>query len=276
MTAVPAEPAASAVSAVSAVPAQSRTGSGVSPGAAAAPKGTLVLLHGLGRTSRSMRRLAAEGSRRGYRVSRLGYPSRRAGILEHAERIGRALSAVTDEGPLHVVTHSMGGIVLRAALANGWLVPERLGRVVMLAPPNGGSELADWLARTPLLRLALGPSGPELRTGPGGIAAGLPPVSCELGIIAGAVRRRSLAAALFGGPNDGKVSVARARVSGMRDLLVVERGHTFMMNAPDVIEQVFHFLECGCFDRSTHTAGAGSLPSTRKVSRSKAKSSRPK
>jgi hypothetical protein len=202
-----------------------------------------------------MHRLASEGARRGYRVRNIGYPSRRAGILAHAERVGLALAALPDDGPLHAVTHSMGGIVLRAALAGGWVAPERIGRVVMLAPPNLGSELADWLSRTPLLRLAVGPAGAELRTGESGILGALPPVSCELGIIAGAASRRTLAASLFGGPNDGKVSVARARVDGMRDLLVVPRGHTFMMNAPEVIAQTFHFLEHGGFDQS----GAGNV-----------------
>jgi len=194
-----------------------------------------------------MRRLAAEGARRGYRVRNLGYPSRRASVHAHAERVGIALAALPDDGPLHAVTHSMGGIVLRAALAGGWLAPERLGRVVMLAPPNRGSELADWLCRTPFFRLALGPAGAELRTGSGGIPDSLPPVPFELGIIAGDVKRRMVTASLFGGPNDGKVSVARARVEGMRDFLVVPCAHTFIMNAPDVIDQTFHFLAHGAF-----------------------------
>ena len=215
-----------------------------------ASPGTLVLLHGLGRTTRSMRCLAAEGARRGYRVRNLGYPSRRGTVHVHAERVGLAIASLPDDGPLHVVTHSMGGVVLRAALAEGWLAPERLGRVVMLAPPNGGSELAAWLCRTPLFRLALGPAGPELRTGSGGIPSALPPVPFELGVIAGAVKRRTAAASLFGGPNDGKVSVARARAEGMRDFLVVPCGHTFIMNAPDVIGQTFHFLAHGTFARS--------------------------
>jgi hypothetical protein len=212
-------------------------------------RGTFVLVHGLGRTARSMRRLAAEGERRGYRVRNLGYDSRKAGILAHAERVGRALSALPDDGPLHAVTHSMGGIVLRAALAGGWVAAERIGRVVMIAPPNGGSELADLLGRTPLLRLVVGPAGPELRTGAGGIPGGLPSSPCELGVIAGAASRRTLAESLFGGPNDGKVSVVRASVDGMRDLLVVSRGHTFIMNDPEVIAQAFHFLEHGEFSR---------------------------
>ena len=212
-------------------------------------RGTLVLLHGLGRTARSMRRLAAEGARRDYRVRNLGYASRRAGIVAHAEQVGRTLSALPDDGPLYAVTHSMGGIILRAALAGGWVAPERIARVVMIAPPNRGSELADWLGRTPLLRLALGPAGPELRTGADGIPDALPPLPCELGIIAGAASRRTLAASLFGGPNDGKVSVARASADGMRDLLVVPRGHTFIMNDPEVIAQTFHFLQHGKFDK---------------------------
>ena len=230
-----------------------------------------------------MRRLAAEGARRGYRVRNVGYASRRAGIFAHAERVGLALSALPEDGgPLHAVTHSMGGIVLRAALAGGWVAPERLARVVMLAPPNGGSELADWLARTPLLRLAVGPAGPELCTGAGGVPGTLPPAPCEIGVIAGAAPRRTLAASLFGGPNDGKVSVAGAAVDGMRDLLVVPRGHTFIMNAPEVIAQAFYFLEHGAFDRPDgdhtwrHTAGAGSSPPTRNTSLSNVNTSRPK
>jgi hypothetical protein len=243
---------------------------------------TLVLLHGLGRTTRSMQRLASEGARRGYRVRNLGYASRRAGIFAHAERVGLALSALPDDGPVHAVTHSMGGIVLRAALAGGWVAPERLARVVMLAPPNSGSELADWLSRTPLLRLAVGPSGPELCTGAGGVPGTLPPAPCEIGVIAGAAPRRTLVASLFGGPNDGKVSVAGARVDGMRDLLVVPRGHTFIMNAPEVIAQAFYFLEHGVFDRpgsehgERHTAGDGSSPPTRNSSLSNVSTSRPK
>lgn len=212
----------------------------------------------------------------------MGYPSRRAGISVHAERVGRAITALADDVPLYVITHSMGGIVLRAALAGGWVAPERIGRAVMLAPPNGGSELADLLCHTPLFRLALGPAGQELRTTPDGIAGALPALPCEVGIIAGAASRRTLAVSLFGGPNDGKVSVARAQVDGMRDLLIVPRGHTFIMNAPEVIAQTFHFLEHGAFERpggelgESHTAGAGSSPPTRNTFLSNVNTSRPK
>jgi hypothetical protein len=119
----------------------------------------------------------------------------------------------------------------------------------MLGPPNAGSELADALARTPLFRLAVGPSGAELRTGAAGIPEGLPPVVFALGVIAGTRGANPLFARAFPCPNDGKVSVERAAVAGMRDFLTVRRGHTFLMDAPEVVAQVFHFLAHGAFAR---------------------------
>jgi pimeloyl-ACP methyl ester carboxylesterase len=217
--------------------------------------GPLVLLHGLGRTPLSMWRLARRAQRHGYRVHNVGYPSRRAPIGSHAEHVGRRLAAIaTAEGPFDAVTHSLGGIVLRAAVAGGWLPAGALRRVVMIAPPNAGSELADVLARTPLFRLAVGPAGPELRTGADGFPSSLPPVDFAVGVIAGSRRSRLLFGRVFAGANDGKVSVERASVAGMRDFLVVPRGHTFLMNAPEVVSQLLHFLAHGAFVRAGATS----------------------
>lgn len=199
-----------------------------------------------------MWRLARAARGRGYRTHNLGYPSRRASVWAQAERVGMRLATLAATGgPFDAVTHSLGGILLRAAVAGGWLAPTAIRRVVMLAPPSTGSELADVLSRTPLFRLLLGPAAPELRTGTAGIPAGLPPVPFEVGVIAGSRGVNPLFARAFPGPNDGKVSVARAAVPGMRDLLAVPRGHTFIMDAPDVVPQVFHFLAHGAFLRAS-------------------------
>jgi hypothetical protein len=201
-----------------------------------------------------MWRLGRRAAARGFEVHNVGYPSRRAAIDVLAERVGVTLSALAGRaGPHHVVTHSMGGIVLRAAVAGGWLPAAALRRVVMLAPPSAGSELADALARSPLFRLTVGPAGPQLRTGGEGVPGALPPVSFELGVIAGSRARNPLFARVFDGPNDGKVSVERAAVAGMRDFLALPCGHTFIMDDAAAVRQIFHFLAHGAFAREPET-----------------------
>jgi hypothetical protein len=204
-----------------------------------------------------MWRLARRGAARGYEVHNVGYPSRRGAIRDHAERVGRALAALAERrGPLDAVTHSLGGIVLRAAVAGGWLPSVALRRVVMLAPPSAGSELADALSRTPLFALTVGPAGPQLRTGADGVPGTLPPVPFELGVIAGSRATNPLFARAFDGPNDGKVSVERAAVAGMRELLAVPCGHTFIMDDAAAVRQIFHFLRHGSFAREEPTVAA--------------------
>jgi triacylglycerol lipase len=205
-----------------------------------------------------MWRLGRRAAARGFDVHNIGYPSRRAAIDIHAERVGRAVAALARRaGPLDAVTHSMGGIVLRAAVAGGWLPGAALRRVVMLAPPSAGSELADALARTPLFRLTVGPAGPQLRTGDEGVPGALPPVPFELGVIAGSRATNPFFARVFDGPNDGKVSVQRAAVAGMRDFLALPCGHTFIMDDTAAVRQIFHFLAHGTFARAADTLAEG-------------------
>jgi len=212
---------------------------------------TVVLLHGLGRTPRAMWAIERAARARGYHVLNLGYDSRRGDVERHAATIGATLREAAPSGRLHFVTHSLGGIVLRQAVATGQLPAERVARVVMLAPPNGGSELADaFWQRRGLRRLGpvvLGPAGADLGTGPEALVQRLPPVPFELGVIAGTRSLNPVFSRLIDGEDDGKVSVRRAAVPGMRAFLTVARSHTFLMLAPDVIAQTFTFLETGAF-----------------------------
>ena len=217
------------------------------------PTGIVVLVHGLNRTSWSMSPLAWAARRRGYTVRNWGYRSRGGTIAEH----GAALAAMvrklaeTESGPIHIVTHSLGGIVVRAALqhesSDAWR--HRLGRIVMLAPPNHGSELADLFAAWPVTRRVLGPAGVALGTGTDSVphTLGALPDGVEVGVIAGDRTFDPLLGRLVSGPHDGKVSVASTHVEGMTDHRVVHRGHTFLMIAPDVQAAVFAFLEHGRF-----------------------------
>jgi len=212
----------------------------------------VVLLHGLGRTHRSMSRLAQAAQAVGYKTVNLDYASRGKTIEAlAAEVVPAALKRCGDAHawPVNFVTHSMGGIVVRYYLEKHRV--SELGRVVMLSPPNQGSEAADALRDDTIYKWWNGPAGQELGTGPDGIAARLGPVNYPVGIITGTVHTfyDAQRARLIPGPNDGKVSVERAKVSGMSDFLALPVTHTFIMNDGDVVSQVLHFLQHGRFRR---------------------------
>ena len=182
----------------------------------------LVLVHGLARTRRSMLRLAREGEARGYRVVNHGYRSTRETIADHAATLGKVIRELDPvAAPLHFVTHSLGGILVRAALADPAMRPRHLGRVVMISPPNRGSELVDVLGRYRLFHLAMGTAGGALGTTPDSMPNRLGPADYDLGIITGDAALNHLFARWIAGPSDGKVSVERARLDGMSDFLVV-------------------------------------------------------
>ena len=210
----------------------------------------VILLHGLGRTSRSLNKMADALQAAGFRPVNLDYPSRKKTIQELAlETIERGLGrcARMQARTVHFVTHSMGGVLVRYYLSRHR--PENLGRVVMLSPPNRGSEAADHLRDSALYKWFNGPAGQQLVTGPEGLPEQLGPVDFPLGIITGNQHSffDAWLADVIPGTDDGKVSVERAKVEGMADFLVLPYSHPFIMNAEEVIEQTLHFLRGGRF-----------------------------
>jgi triacylglycerol lipase len=211
----------------------------------------VVLLHGLGRTPRSMRQLQRVLEASGYVVLNCGYRSRSADIATLARGVAERVAQWEPSAPLNFVTHSLGGILVRAALAYGYLPRDRIRRVVMLGPPNAGSEVVDAFRAIPVVSRIYaaftGPAGAQLGTTADGLPGQLPPVDFELGVIAGNRSFNPLFSAILGAENDGKVRVDRTRVEGIRELLVVRHWHPLLMTAPSVLQQVVHFLETGAF-----------------------------
>lgn len=190
----------------------------------------VVLVHGMGRSPASMWLLARRLEADGYRVLNFGYPSTRGTVAELGARLARRAGQRTGGAPrVHFIGHSLGTVIIRSMLAQDR--PERMGRVVMLAPPNQGSSAADRWA--PHLGSVM-PAIRELRTTPQSTARTLVlPEGVDVGIIAGA--------------RDRKVRVPETYLPGARDHVVVNGFHSFLMNRTDVHLLVVRFLRHGRF-----------------------------
>ncbi len=219
--------------------------------ACSAPE-AVILLHGLCRTSHSLARMERALAAAGYSVQNVSYPSRTASIQQLADdAIGKAITESQRDGPtkIHFVTHSLGGIMVRSYFARHSL--PSLGRVVMLAPPNQGSELVDKLGWTFVFKWLNGPAGNELGTDTNSVPNRLGPVTYPVGVIAGDRSINWINSLLIPGRDDGKVSIKRTRLAGMSDHIVIHATHPFIMKNPEAIRQTIQFLRTGTFDHTT-------------------------
>ena len=216
---------------------------------AAKPNECVVLLHGLGRTAFSMQTMKRSLEGNGYYVANVDYPSRdhkievlaplaiEDGLDQCAENSGTST--------VHFVTHSLGGILVRVYLAENTIA--NLGRVVMLAPPNQGSQAVDEMEGIPGFDWLNGPAGYQLGKGPESLPLRLGVPEFDFAVIAGDRTIDPITSAILDDPDDGKVSVSDTRLEGMRDFVVMPVSHAMIMQDRDVISLVMNYLARGSF-----------------------------
>ena len=209
------------------------------------------MLHGLARKSGSMRKMQRALEADGFDTCNIGYPSTKHRI----EALARdyilpeiELCASGGSFPMHFVTHSLGGIIVRYLDERELIEP--IGRVVMFSPPNRGSEVVDKMGQTWLFRLFNGPAGQELGTDSSSVPMQLGPANFELGIVTGSRTINPFLSMMIKGKDDGKVSIERAALEGMQDMLVIPTSHPFIMKNRTAIAQTIQFLKTGAFERT--------------------------
>jgi pimeloyl-ACP methyl ester carboxylesterase len=208
----------------------------------------VVLLHGIARSARSFGKMQGALEAAGFATLNLDYRSRAKSLAALVADIHAPIAAFSAhlDGPISFVAHSMGGLLTRAYLATH--LPPRLGRVLLLGPPNNGSEIADRLSRLALYRAFFGPAGQQLTTRPDAATkALLPGPDYPLGIIAGDRSVYPIASRLLPSPNDGRVSVASTKLEGMTDHVVIAAAHPFLVRDQRAIAQTIAFLRDGRF-----------------------------
>ncbi|ASP47639.1 esterase/lipase family protein [Cognaticolwellia beringensis] len=206
----------------------------------------VILLHGLARSAHSMDKMADRLSEQGYKVLNIDYPSRSYSIEQLAEQTISDALLKCEGMSVSFVTHSMGGILVRQFLSNHSV--KNLNKVVMLGPPNKGTEIVDKLGNMPGFHFVNGDAGMQLGTGALSVPNQLGKANFDVGIIAGTQSINLLLSSLIPDTDDGKVSVESTKIEGMSDHIEMPTTHVFMMRNDAVIDQVINYLKQGKFE----------------------------
>lgn len=191
----------------------------------------VVLLHGLIRAKDSMRALARAMADAGYEVIDINYPSTRRNVEDFADQVRLVLDRARGIDTVSFVTHSLGGIVVRALLAEAdasWRTRLEVHRVLMIFPPNNGAAIADKWRDHPVAKAVMGPVLEELsREAP----LPWPPPDCPFAIIAGA--------------RDRTVSIDEAWLPEAEQVQLLDVEHTFGMSDPTVVRAAVRYVNSG-------------------------------
>jgi pimeloyl-ACP methyl ester carboxylesterase len=209
-------------------------------------KDYVVLLHGMAVNSLYMLRLEKALSKEGYQIINMDYPSRKSTISDISNMIFKKLNLINKESNLkvHFVGFSMGCLVIRELLGKNEL--PNVGNIVLIGPPNHGSQVSDFLVNNIFYKAFFGPAGQQLTTN---FAKNNPFPSLQhtFGIIAGNVCLDPFSYFILPKENDGKITVESTKLEGMKDHIIIPISHTLMVFSNEVIKQVIYFLKYSHF-----------------------------
>jgi pimeloyl-ACP methyl ester carboxylesterase len=205
----------------------------------------VIVVHGIIRSSKSMKTMKARLEKENYTVVPFDYPSTRVSVAKCASFLGSTVESLKDAKEINFVTHSMGGLIVRSWSADHKMT--NIGRLVMMGTPNKGAELADKLKDWKIFKFVLGPAGQDLVSGEEGIIANLHVPKFEFGIVAGVKGTAKGYNPLIPGDDDGTVALSSARLEGASDFITVSALHSFLPSNPKTVDSVARYLKTGAF-----------------------------
>lgn len=211
----------------------------------------VVLLHGFGRSSFSLARIASHLEENGYKTIPVDYPSRNYHIFQLAEQfiLPQIRKKLPQCSKVHFVGYSMGGIITRYILAHHPI--PNLGRVVFLASPNQGVEIANSLGKYVWFQTIFGPAMQDIEVGSSFLKNLPQKIDYEAGVISGNFSINPITSLfLIPGEDDGTVSVESTKIEGMKDHIIVNSTHNLLLYNQNVIEEIGHFITNGKFKRN--------------------------
>lgn len=216
-------------------------------------RGTVLFVHGLWMTGAESFLIKRNLAKHGWNLRAFPYSSFAEPVSRVAQRCARyaLLVARRTLAPVHLVGHSLGGLVIYRMFETDLLAPDRFSgdfcRVVFMGTPVRGTQSGRTLARLTPLRKLLGAAGTEE------LLSELPrrwQHKTQLGVIAGdAPHGLGRLITRLDGPNDGTVAVSETAIEGATDRCVIHASHMGMLVAAETAEQIARFLEAGHFDR---------------------------
>lgn len=210
-------------------------------------KPLIVLIHGIASGPDPFAKMERHLNDHGYETVPFRYPSTQLTIEESAGALNDFLNRLTGPTDISIVTHSMGGLVVRQALSTQprWTARMSLNRIIMIAPPNQGSRIAERFANQAVYKWIYGPAGQQLVPA---VAQAFPAVDRPVGIIAGDWRPFRSLHPILSSVNDGTVAVSETDMQGDYDRTIIDAQHSLILRNKNTLAAVLCYIEFGRFD----------------------------
>ena len=205
----------------------------------------LILIHGINDTSKGFKKMEQHFSSQ-YKVININYPSLKYSIVDLSNKyLTPVMNKISKSDTINIVTHSMGAIILRQYLNEKY--PKNIGRIIMISPPNHGSEVADFFHTLFLYKKIYAKAGSSLSKD-GLQKLNLPDsIGYNYGIIAGTGTLLPFFSIFIKGKDDGKISINRTKLSDMKDFITLHYSHDFIAKKKKTIKYTENYLKYGKF-----------------------------